>query len=905
MLPDPVEGLSRRHGSVYRAQVDLALANTYLTEHIADTATWKTFEYTNGGKDYVLCMRRAARPTNSALKAVICYNKTDNVFVPYSRSVTDAILDTFESGGCSAVTAIGRWVFMAGDTMVPTSTSTARWDATANNKDAVIWIRGGAYGRTFKVTAVTDTPTTYNFEYTTPTSSYPEVLDTSSVPVYAKDPAGGTTTEVEGAYVSVANGYTHTLNWGDWSPTALTVAANGVALTNTTPTPPANATEFSWAAAAKTILFHSSNAGVTNLTVSYTHNKTVANPNYANIVGEMTNEYNSAVTNWIGTAAEAIQPQNIAEQLRLAAVTAGLTSGTRYGSTVHWNNVKSLVVSDGGDGTLLRGVANEVTGVEKLSDLHKVGKIVRIRAKDSAETFYMKAQAKEATITSGITEVRWIEGAGVEHDITSAVIYGTIDDGSFCVASTSALMNTLTGLSDTPDFVVSDAGDSDSNPLPYFVGKKITYLGVYQDRLLIGAGAVLRASKTADYLNLFPSSILTVPADDAYEVLSQGADDDTLRHSVLYDRDLVVFGDKRQYVLNGRLPMTPTNASMPVMSSHANTTDAPPIAVGGLIFYGQSGVRASSLHQIQPGQASESPESFINSSQIATYLQGSVVEISKHDKPTHIFMRTTGLRNGVYIFSYLDKQGEGRVQDAWHRFEYAEELGSLIGMSQDVNGLILYWLRTGLKANGTFTTWIVADRQPLTAGLSTVPYLDSIRTEAVVEGGDASRSVHSNTVGEWYAAFDDTTEYFLLGDSLANYIALQAEFPLATGLWIGAWYDSTVALTNPRFLDKNEQSVNIGRLTVGSVTLSLNDSTGCITDVTDDNGTVTTEYNGRVVGDVNNIIGREPITDLSQSVPIARERRKFTLTIKARKWFPLTITAIEWVGQFFNRSQRV
>lgn len=912
MLPDVVEGLTRRHGSVWQAEYDTDTDPDQLTSQIADLRSYRCFPYTNGGKDFILCIRRKAKAVGTDLPPIFCYNKTDQSFHTYTRNTVDADLDEFEAGGCSAVTAIGKYVFMAGNTIVPSATSTDLWGDVTNRLDAVLWVRGGAYGRTFKVTATKDDDSTVDFEYTTPVSSYPGVLDTSHVPLYTITGPGPTATN-ESPFLptpTVGSIITYRLHFAEHTVTALLVGRNGVFLTNTFPTPPASASEYSWdSGAPDTVDFHSSNALSENINIAYSTVALATNPSYADQVNDITNAYNTAVTNWIGSAAEAIQPDNIAESLRLAAVAAGLSSALRDGSTVIFDNIKALQVEDGGDNTLLRGVANEVTTVDKLSDKHKVGKIVRIRAKNASENFYMRAQAKEATVTSGYTEVRWIEGAGTEHAVTLAVIYGVVDGTNFDVASSAAGLATLSGFTDVPEYAVSTAGDADSAALPFFIGKTITYLGVFQDRLLVGAGAVIRASKTTDYLNFFRSSILTVPADDPFEVLSQGNEDDILRHSVFYDRDLVLFGDLRQYVLNGRATMSPTNAAMPIMSAHANATAAPPLAVGELIFYGQttttiSGKATSSLHQIQPGQVAESPESYINSSQLKNYMRGTVIEIARHDNPTHIFVRTTENDNGFYVFSYLTQEGQGRIQAAWSRFVYADEIGQIAGISPDPNGLFVFSFRQALNADGdAFINWLTVDRQPLTTGLSSYPYLDSIRTIDQVEDAD---SVNPNTTGAWYAAFDDSTDRFLIGSPLADYLQLEADFPDGDGLLVGALTESYVIPTNPRAKDGNGQTINTGKLTVSSFLLSLKDSSGLVTSLTRRKGTpIVRTYNGRVIGDPDNLIGHEPVTDLSQSVPIATERKKFELKLSARKWMPLTISTIEWIGQLFHRPQRV
>ena len=63
-------------------------------------------------------------------------------------------------------------------------------------------------------------------------------------------------------------------------------------------------------------------------------------------------------------------------------------------------------------------------------------------------------------------------------------------------------------------------------------------------------------------------------------------------------------------------------------------------------------------------------------------------------------------------------------------------------------------------------------------------------------------------------------------------------------------------------------------------------------------------FNGRILGQVANMVGRQPIVTTSISVPVGKEVRECKYTLKAKTWLPLTITAIEWTGQSFNNSRR-
>lgn len=809
MLSDPVNGLSRRHGSQWQAEQYLSSnPAAEFSSYQADVANWASYDFDSDGKEYTLLYRKGARPASAnPLPPAVVYNKTDSAFLQYTRAFLDGPLDTLEEHGFSAVASVGRYLFAASNVLATSGTSVARWDTPANLAAAVVWVRGGAFSRTFKVTVRLQSGAVTSVAYTTPTSSYQGTLSTADIPYNAVD--------------------------------------------------------------------------------------------YTAQVNTRVNAYNSAVTAWVGTSARAVQPEAIAESLRLLLLAQGYTA-TRVGGHICFDlalGVKSIEVDDGGDGSLLRGIADEVESADKVSVVHSVGKVVKVRSKTDQASYYLKAVPKDGGVTSGYTEVTWEEAAGVEHSITGGIFYATVVGNNFCMASSAAVLTTVAG-GNHPTFPVSTSGDHDSSPMPFWVGRKVTYLGTFQNRLLVGSGGALAVSQTDDYLNFFRTTVLTLPADNPFEMFPQGSEDDELYHSCLYDQDLVLFGKRRQYVISGAVALTPTSANMPVLASYAGVVDAPPVAAGGYIFFAKRGSSYSNVFQLQPGQNDKSPEAFPASSQIDKYLAGGVTEfLSATGSPSLLFARTAGAASSLYVFAYLDKQ-DGRKMDSWSRWEFNAALGPSVGMTEAEDGVVLFTLRlSGTKI------YLVADMVPTTTGLSEFPYLDSQRAYATVAAGTGSTTLASGA--EWAAAFDMQSDHRLTGVALPAASTLVAAYPGEPGLRVGALQTAYFTPTNPFMRDGKDKAIMSGRLTISKFLLAFKEATGFswVLNYKGTEGDVT-NFNGRIVGDANNLVGVEPISTGQYSIPVGRETRQFSLTISARRWFPLTITALEWSGQFFNRVQR-
>lgn len=637
---------------------------------------------------------------------------------------------------------------------------------------------------------------------------------------------------------------------------------------------------------------------------------------YTKQVNDRVNAYNGAVTAWIGTAAAGIVPKNIAANLVTAINTAAAGTGlvcSNVDSTIVMNTsamtdkIVEIVCYDGGDNSLFRAVGNVVSAADQVSTVHMVGKVIKVRPKksDDSDSYYLKAVAK-VTGQMGWVEVTWQETAGYITTPSNLFAYSTVHNGQFLISGTPAGLDTLSGgVLNTPTPVASACGDRSSTPIPEFIANRIDYLGMFQDRLAIGYGATMFFSRTGDYLNFFRQSVLAVDDNDPVEMFALGAEDDTIRYTTTYDRNLLIFGKKHQYVVSGRAPMTPKNASIVVQSSHEDAVDAPPRNSGNFVFYAKYRNGKASMHQVQIGQLVDTPESYEVSKQLDTYLVGKPSQLVAVTSPNVVFFRTEANRQAIYTYSYLDTAaGTERLFDAWARWTWHEQVGSIVGLSQHDGDIIAYMLR---RDSVTGKLFVGAELFVLDTELSDRPYLDSLRR--------CSTDVFPRTTGTFdpaglQAAVDNSHEYYLFGTEDGTPAGV-TEFATENGvptaaLWRGWNFDTYVTPTNEYVKDRNGKAIVNGRLTYTSILVSIANSSAMKVTVETKNGTnVPTDFTGRLVGRATNMVGRVPILSTAVSAVIGREVRDFTYTLSAKSWLPLTITAIEWKGQYFNNTRRM
>lgn len=805
-ISDPVRGLVRRRGSINKDEMDLGPYSAGAWDALCDAhRASRSMEVSISDGDYIITY-----PTKAGAGEILCQDKDTKQFMPVVSGPGDTLVNTLMSGGVSAAVHVGKYIFFAGNTITPDFTVQDVWEGGNNPYRTVVWIRGGAYSRTYTVRFKRQNGNEHTVEHTTLASSYPGELDTSDISFDDDD--------------------------------------------------------------------------------------------YTKKVNDRVNAYNSAVTQWIGEAAESIQPENIAEALRVKINAISGVTAQRSGSHLRFTDgsqVISVNVDDGGDGSQIRAVAQEVTNVDLVSQRHVVGKVVRVQPQRSGrnESIYLRAFPKIPGET-GFVEVIWREAAGEIQTPIDCLVYGTVHEGTLYLAGSASRLNNLVP-DDHPQFISSRCGDREGLEPPYLFGRQITYLGLFQDRMVVGAGAVLLFSRPGDYLNWYRDSMLTLADDDPVEVFSLGAEADTVRHSVMYDRNLVLFGDRRQYIVPGRSPITPTTTTVSVSASYEDTTAAPPVAVGNLVFYSTATPgKRTTLSQIQMGVLQDTPESVDISQQLDAYIIGTPVQLVGTSGPNFVILRTEEIRDGFYVYTYVDSPaGEQRLFDSWSRWEWEEKTGQLVSMhlsGSEINVILL-------RHDGD-RIYLVSDSFSLETFDLSFPCLDSMRPYVSGTPQLGSITLEDELVG---VAFGVNSEKFLLGttgDRVGELVESYGEEELENHAWVGFECPAYFQPTNPYLRDRNERAELAGRLTISKFTLAV-DETGGFDSFTEYRGNVAqnTGFSARTLNLPSSTLGIQPLSSGNVTIPIGKETREFRLTITSKRWLPVTITSLQWTGQSFRR----
>jgi hypothetical protein len=629
---------------------------------------------------------------------------------------------------------------------------------------------------------------------------------------------------------------------------------------------------------------------------------------YVKQINDLVYAYQTAVNQWIGSAAAAIQPQNIALNLAVNLNTvSGLPLCVQQGSHVliGYAGASDILVDDGGDGTYAKAIGQEVESIADLSPIHVTGKVVRIRPRQGTQdgVYYVKAYARDQTTAFAFKEVTWKETAGVRVVPGFVFMTGQIIGSTLYLASGPQALATLTGDAFPNLYAEASAGDLDTSPLPGFFGKRIDHLSSFQDRLMIVSGATVHLSRSGDYFNWFRQSALSILDDDPVEVYALGSDGDTITDSVMLDRSLVLFGKQQQYAMDGRSALTPRTAYIAVQSAHEDSNICPPTVSGNFIFFTQQRNSRLTVQQMQTGDYADSFRAFDITTQLDGYLSGTPRQIVAMTSPSTLAIRTEEFPNGWYMFHYLDSADKTeRLYDSWSRWYSDPSLGTLIGITNHNGNLLALWLRD----NSDGTAKYVLDRYYREASYPGRPYIDSGRNYTNITG-----TIRPGWIGaeKSVAVYNKNAanSLSLVGDTLANVATTAALGGGSANLILGVLYDSYVEPTAPYVRDSKDKAILDGRLTLSAMKITVAQSSAMRAYLRSNDeaapGALITDWIYREAGTWT--LNTQQVA-MSATIPvhILREIREFRLRLAARNWLPFTLSSIEWSGQFFTQRRR-
>lgn len=417
-------------------------------------------------------------------------------------------------------------------------------------------------------------------------------------------------------------------------------------------------------------------------------------------------------------------------------------------------------------------------------------------------------------------------------------------------------------------------GDAEATPYPEvisvvtddtLVARTVASVGLYQSRLVMLGGPYLTMSRTNAFFNLFPASMLSELDTDPIGLLLTGQKGQMVNgfHVIPTEHDVLVLGDSHQVDLGSDSGvMTPMSVYSKPKTAYEMDPAVDPVLIGDAVYFIDKRGDFSACLLYSTRDQAGGRYAYEVSQHCPTFI-GGAMDIMVGTPQGTLLLKPEGTTKTAYVYQFLDA-GSAREQSAWSRWEFTGNLLNAEFRDGNLSVLVQY-ADTSVERHSLFLT---IDSEAKALGIPL--HLDSRKNHGDVKPTDLREGEQAFRRGNvWFSGFTYMQRY-----EMGH---LQS--------WNAA----------------DQQAVTEGRLQVRRIKFLYRDTTSfdVIVSRKGEGRSAVRQFRGRIVGSLNNIIGKTPVESGQFSVPVMSRNTDATLTIENNGPHDCCILSAEWEG-FYN-----
>jgi hypothetical protein len=235
-------------------------------------------------------------------------------------------------------------------------------------------------------------------------------------------------------------------------------------------------------------------------------------------------------------------------------------------------------------------------------------------------------------------------------------------------------------------------GDTQTNPLPSFVGQTISDIFIFKNRLGFLSGEYVILSESGEYFNFFRTTVTALLDSEVIDVGSAYPGITLFHSAVPYLDRLILFADRVQMAIqasNG--PLSPKTVTLSVVSNYDYLRSASPAPVNDLIFFPFSRGGFSGVRNMQVSQDDSNILTAVDiSAHVPQYIDGPIIYMAASAHENLLVTLTETDPTKLYVYKWFDNE-RSRVQSSWS--EWIFEDGEVIGFAWEGTALWIAFRR--------------------------------------------------------------------------------------------------------------------------------------------------------------------------------------------------------------------
>ena len=331
-------------------------------------------------------------------------------------------------------------------------------------------------------------------------------------------------------------------------------------------------------------------------------------------------------------------------------------SGQQIGNGIYLHSTQSFTVNIV-ENDLMRVMQSSVNDVQNLPNQCKHGYIVKVSnaLRSEEDDYYLKFEGQNDKDGSG----SWTECAlpGITTTLTNMPL---------------VIQRTGTTTFTVKQFTYGqrDVGDTFTNPMPSFVGKRINKVLFFRNRLALLAGENVVTSRpgTLGEPNFFIETALAVSVADPVDISAASMFPSDLFDGIEINAGLLVFSTNQQFLLaSDDTVFNPDTAKLRSIATFNYNEDMAPISLGTTVAYLDNSGKFSRFNEMA-NSAREGEPNVIEVSKVVPSLIPKDVDLMTNSRENSIVLIGKTGSDEVFGYKYF-QTAEKRVQAAWFKWK--------------------------------------------------------------------------------------------------------------------------------------------------------------------------------------------------------------------------------------------
>lgn len=457
-------------------------------------------------------------------------------------------------------------------------------------------------------------------------------------------------------------------------------------------------------------------------------------------------------------------------------------------------------------------------------------------------------------------------------------------------------------------------GDLDSAPDPSFIGREISSIFFYLNRLGVLSGENCILSETGELFNFFPTTVTTLVDSDPIDTAAGHTKATTLYHATNFSEGLLLFSDQTQFILEHDSVFSGETTAVKPLTEFECSIKAAPVGAGRNIFFATSRGQWAGVREYFVEEGVALTDAADITSHVPHYIEGDITKLVVSSGEDCLLALSSQNRKSVALYKYF-WNGREKLQSSWSKWTFTGEVlaaaflkSALLLVIQYSDGVYLetmrlepgyvdenmdYEYQLDRKLSEKEVVSVVYDDS---TGLSTItlPYILPA-APAVVSRRDTTKD------HPWGVNYN-------LVDWAENSLTVRGDLQ-DIAFFVGLPYTRFYEFS-PQVLREDTSSGKLavveGRLQLRSFSLTYAATGYFEVRVTPDHrDTNSYIFAGRILGRGDNILGLPAVTSGTFRFPVLSQADAVKIQIISDSVLPFQITSAGWEGYFHMRSRRV